>query len=150
MTTPLYETTVTARGGRAGAAESTDGRLAVSLSVPQSLGGAGGPGTNPEQLFAAGYAACYDSALRLVARKQGVTIADQSSITARVGLERTERGLFELAVKLTAELPGLPTSTARALMEAAHQVCPYSNATRGNITVTLSLAEGDAEVSVAA
>ncbi len=90
MSTPLYETTVTAHGGRAGHAESTDGRLAVSLSVPQSLGGAGGPGTNPEQLFAAGYAACYDSALRLVARKRQVDLPADTAITARVSLARTE------------------------------------------------------------
>ena len=141
--TPLYETTVTAQGGRAGHAESTDGRLAVSLSVPQSLGGAGGPGTNPEQLFAAGYAACYDSALRLVARKQKLELPVETAITARVSLERTEM-LYQLAVKLTARLPGLPEATARALMERAHQVCPYSNATRGNITVTLAL-EGAAD-----
>jgi lipoyl-dependent peroxiredoxin len=139
MSTPLYETTVTAHGGRAGHAESTDGRLAVSLSVPQSLGGAGGPGTNPEQLFAAGYAACYDSALRLVARKRQVDLPADTAITARVSLARTETSLYQLAVKLTARLPGLPEASARALMETAHQVCPYSNATRGNITVTLAL-----------
>ena len=140
MSTPLYETTVTAHGGRAGHAESTDGRLAVSLSVPQSLGGAGGPGTNPEQLVAAGYAACFDSALRLVARKQKLELPADAAITARVSLVRAETSLYQLAVKLTARLPGLPEATARALMETAHQVCPYSNATRGNITVTLALA----------
>jgi Ohr subfamily peroxiredoxin len=147
MSTPLYETTVTAHGGRAGHAESTDGRLAVSLSVPQSLGGAGGPGTNPEQLFAAGYAACYDSALRLVARKQKLELPADAAITARVSLVRSELGLYQLAVKLSARLTGVPAQTARALMETAHQVCPYSNATRGNITVTLALEDELAEAA---
>ena len=175
MSTPLYETTVTAHGGRAGHAESTDGRLAVALSVPQSLGGAGGPGTNPEQLFAAGYAACYDSALRLVARKQKLELPADAAITARVSLVRSEVGVvesgtltgsqapregapaakppaphaFHLAVKLSARLPGVAADTARALMETAHQVCPYSNATRNNITVTLALEDGG-DVAVAA
>jgi Ohr subfamily peroxiredoxin len=149
MSTPLYETTVTAHGGRAGHAESTDGRLAVALSVPQSLGGAGGPGTNPEQLFAAGYAACYDSALRLVARTQRLELSADAAITARVSLVRSELGLYQLAVKLSARLPGVARDTARALMETAHQVCPYSNATRGNITVTLAL-EDDAVAEAAA
>ena len=149
MSTPLYETTVTAHGGRAGHAESTDGRLAVALSVPQSLGGAGGPGTNPEQLFAAGYAACYDSALRLVARKQKLELSADAAITARVSLVRSEVGLYQLAVKLSARLPGVARDTARALMESAHQVCPYSHATRGNITVTLAL-EDDTVAEVAA
>ena len=147
MSTPLYETTVTARGGRAGHAESTDGRLAVALSVPQVLGGAGGPGTNPEQLFAAGFAACFDSALQLVARKRRVPLPADTAITARVGLERTERGLYQLAVKLSARLPGLDPEAAGALLEAAHQVCPYSNATRGNITVTLALDDAGAGVT---
>jgi osmotically inducible protein OsmC len=149
MSTPLYETTVTAHGGRAGHAESTDGRLAVALSVPQSLGGAGGPGTNPEQLFAAGYAACYDSALRLVARTQKLELPADAAITARVSLVRSEVGLYQLAVKLSARLPGVAAETARALMETAHQVCPYSNATRNNITVTLALEDGG-NVAVAA
>jgi Ohr subfamily peroxiredoxin len=149
MSTPLYETTVTAHGGRAGHAESTDGRLAVALSVPQSLGGAGGPGTNPEQLFAAGYAACYDSALRLVARTQRLELSADAAITARVSLVRSELGLYQLAVKLSARLPGVARDTARALMETAHQVCPYSNAPRGNITVTLAL-EDDAVAEAAA
>jgi osmotically inducible protein OsmC len=149
MSTPLYETTVTAHGGRAGHAESTDGRLAVALSVPQSLGGAGGPGTNPEQLFAAGYAACYDSALRLVARTQKLELSADAAITARVSLVRSELGLYQLTVKLSARLPGVARDTARALMETAHQVCPYSNATRGNITVTLAL-EDDAVAEAAA
>jgi lipoyl-dependent peroxiredoxin len=149
MSTPLYETTVIAHGGRAGHAESTDGRLAVALSVPQSLGGAGGPGTNPEQLFAAGYAACYDSALRLVARTQKLNLPADAAITARVSLIRSEINIYQLAVKLSARLPGVARDTARALMETAHQVCPYSNATRGNITVTLAL-DDDGAVEAAA
>jgi Ohr subfamily peroxiredoxin len=137
----LYSTEVTANGGRSGRATSADGRLAVALSVPREIGGDGGPGTNPEQLFGAGYAACFDSALRLVARQRKQPLPDGSTISANVGLVRTETGNFVLDVVLTGRFPGLATETARALMQAAHGVCPYSNATRGNINVALEVAE---------
>jgi osmotically inducible protein OsmC len=135
----LYRTSVSARGGRTGRIQSDDGRLDHALSVPSELGGAGGPGTNPEQLFAAGYAACFESALRLVARKQRVVL-DEAAVTADVALVKSAVGMYQLAVTLTGVLPGVPNETAHALMEAAHQVCPYSNATRGNIVVDLHVA----------
>jgi Ohr subfamily peroxiredoxin len=138
--TILYTATATASGGRDGAARTDDGVLDVALSTPKGLGGPGKAGaTNPEQLFAAGYAACFDSALRFVARLQGVTVAD-SAVTAAVGIGPNDKGGFGLAVALTVSLPGLERDAAQTLVETAHQVCPYSNATRGNIEVTLTLA----------
>jgi len=138
--TILYTATATASGGRDGAARSDDGVLDVALSTPKGLGGPGKAGaTNPEQLFAAGYAACFDSALRFVARSQGVTVAD-SAVTAEVGIGPNATGGFGLAVALTVSLPGQARDAAQKLVETAHQVCPYSNATRGNIEVTLTLA----------
>jgi osmotically inducible protein OsmC len=145
----MYSTEVTATGGRTGRAKSSDGRLGVTLSIPKEIGGDGGPGTNPEQLFAAGYAACFDSALRLVARRQKVTVPEGSTISADVGLVRTPAGTFELEVVLTGRLPGLAPDAAQALMDAAHTVCPYSNATRGNINVTLTTAPADAALASA-
>lgn len=133
----LYETSATAVGGRSGTALSDDRRLEVALSLPIGLGGDDGPGTNPEQLFGAGYAACFDSAIRLVARRQRIEIGEGSRVTADVTLMRTESGSFQLGVVLTGTFPALDRSTAEALMEAAHQVCPYSAATRGNISVAL-------------
>jgi Ohr subfamily peroxiredoxin len=138
--TILYTATATASGGRDGAARTDDGVLDVALSTPKGLGGPGkADATNPEQLFAAGYAACFDSALRFVARLQGVTVAD-SAVTAAVGIGPNDKGGFGLAVALTVSLPGLERDAAQTLVETAHQVCPYSNATRGNIEVTLTLA----------
>ena len=136
--TILY--TATASGGRDGSARSDDGVLDVALSTPKGLGGPGRAGaTNPEQLFAAGYAACFDSALRFVARSRGVTVSD-SAVTAQVGIGPNASGGFGLDVSLTVSLPGLDREAARTLIETAHQVCPYSNATRGNIDVKLALA----------
>jgi Ohr subfamily peroxiredoxin len=138
--TILYTATATASGGRDGSARSDDGVLDVALSTPKGLGGPGKAGaTNPEQLFAAGYAACFDSALRFVARSQGVTVAD-SAVTAEVGIGPNDKGGFGLAVALTISLPGLERAAAQTLVETAHQVCPYSNATRGNIAVSLTVA----------
>ena len=129
----LYTATATATGGREGRASSSDQALDVQLSTPRELGGAGGAGTNPEQLFAAGYAACFHSALQMVARASRADITD-SSVGARVGIGRQGEG-FGLEVTLEVVLPNVPADQARALMEQAHQVCPYSNATRGNIDV---------------
>jgi lipoyl-dependent peroxiredoxin len=143
----LYQTSATAVGGRSGVAYSDDGRLEVGLSVPGRLGGDDGPGTNPEQLFAAGYAACFDSALRLVARRQKIEIGEGSRMTADVSLARTESGLFQLGVVLTGTFPTLDRSAAESLMEAAHKVCPYSAATRGNISVELRVRDNDAAES---
>ena len=132
--------TATASGGRDGSARTDDGVLDVALTTPRALGGPGTAGaTNPEQLFAAGYAACFDSALRFVARSQGVTVAE-SAVTAEVGIGPNASGGFGLAVALTVSLPGLERDTAETLVETAHQVCPYSNATRGNIEVKLAVA----------
>jgi osmotically inducible protein OsmC len=134
----LYETSMVAHGGRDGRAESPDGSFAVSLSVPKGLGGPGGDGTNPEQLFAAGYAACFLGAVKLVARTRKVTLPDDVSITATVGIGPVPMG-YALAVELTASLPGLDRAIAEDIVAGAHERCPYSNATRGNVDVTLSV-----------
>src|SRR3982751_3075800 len=123
----LYTAEATAWGGREGRAASSDGHVDVQLVIPKELGGPGGDGTNPEQLFAAGYAACFESALRLVARQQKVALKD-ASITATVTLGKTDEGKFQLAVELVGKLADVPPETARALMETAHTVCPYSRA----------------------
>ena len=133
----LYTAAATATSGRDGTVKSDDGALDHKLSVPKGLGGPGGTGTNPEQLFAAGYAACFGSALGLVASQQKVKTGPVA-ITAKVSLGKGEKG-FGLAVTLEGAFAELPREQAEALMQAAHQVCPYSNATRGNIEVTLSV-----------
>jgi len=134
----LYTAEATAWGGREGRSATNDGNLDVQLVLPKELGGPGGPGTNPEQLFAAGFAGCFHSALKLVARGEGVDVTD-SAITAKVGIGPNDTGGFGLAVELEAELPGVDPGKAQELLEAAHGVCPYSNATRGNIDVRLTL-----------
>ena len=138
----LYTAEATAWGGRRGRVASSDSVLDVHLTVPKGLGGAGDEGTNPEQLFAAGYAGCFHSALKLVARAAGVD-ARESAVTARVGIGPSAPGelRFTLAVELEGEIPGVAPDVAADLMEQAHQVCPYSNATRGNIDVTLKVVE---------
>lgn len=136
----LYTAEATVQGGREGHARSSDGILDVDLRTPKEMGGTGGQGTNPEQLFAAGYAACFQSALMLVARRQKVD-ASQSTITARVGIGPTGNGGFGLEVALHVSIPGVDKATGEQLLEQAHQVCPYSNATRGNIPVVLTLEE---------
>lgn len=140
MTQPtLYQTSATATGeGRNGRSRTVDGQLDVQLAVPKELGGAGGA-TNPEQLFATGYAACFHSALKLVARKAGAELAD-SAVTVDVGLVRRDPVGYRLQVAIEAELPGVPEEQARQLLAAAHQVCPYSAAIEGNVEVTLALA----------
>jgi osmotically inducible protein OsmC len=134
----MYTATATATAGREGRVISDDGHLDVALVPPTSMGGSGGPGTNPEQLFAGGYAACFGSALMHVARQRKITTGPVS-ITAHVGIGPTGAG-FGLAVELVAALPEVPRDVAEALLHAAHEVCPYSNATRGNIVVDLRLA----------
>ena len=133
----LYTTSATAHGAREGRVKSEGGTLDLQLSMPKSLGGGGGEGTNPEQLFAAGYAACFHSALRGVGKREKVDVTG-SSIEAQVGIGQFEPGRFGLTVTLTVDLPGVDEATAHKLLEQAHQVCPYSNATRGNIEVTLT------------
>jgi lipoyl-dependent peroxiredoxin len=134
----IYTATATATSGRDGKVKSDDGTLDLSLVPPREMGGSGAPGTNPEQLFAAGYSACFGSALSVVARMQKVTTGPVS-ITARVSIGQVGGG-YGLAVELTAHIPELPRDQAEKLLHAAHQVCPYSNATRGNIVVDLRLA----------
>lgn len=133
----LYTATATANHGRDGGAKSDDGHLDVQLSAPKELGGPG-TGTNPEQLFAAGYAACFGSAIGHIARIQKIN-AGPISVTAKVDLGPAGKG-FGLQVELVASLPDLPREQAEALVKTAHEVCPYSNATRGNIVVEVRLA----------
>jgi len=133
----LYTATATATAGRDGSAKSDDGHLDVKLAIPKSMGG-NGNGTNPEQLFAAGYAACFGSAVGHVARSQKLN-PGPIEITAKVDIGPAGKG-FGLQVELVANLPELPRDQAQALINAAHEVCPYSNATRGNIVVDVRLA----------
>jgi lipoyl-dependent peroxiredoxin len=134
----LYTTTAHADGdGRNGHVHTDDGLLDAPVRVPKELGGAGGA-TNPEQLFAAGYAACFHSALKLVAAGQGVDTTD-SEVSATVSLGMLPNGGFGLAVELDVSLPAAERTTAEAVVARAHEVCPYSNATRGNIDVALSV-----------
>lgn len=125
--------------GRDGRVATSDGSFALDLAIPKEMGGSGN-GTNPEQLFAAGYAACFHSALQGVARSQKVKIED-SSVGGRVQIGPNGQGGYQLAVLLEVVLPGLEHDQAQALADAAHQVCPYSNATRGNIDVTITVSE---------
>jgi len=134
----LYTATATATGGRQGSAQSNDGKLKIELSTPKELGGAGGDGTNPEQLFAAGYSACFIGAMKAVAAKQQVTVPADVSITSDVSIGPIPNG-FGIQVAMRISLPGMDRAAAQALIDAAHQVCPYSNATRGNIDVSLTL-----------
>ena len=134
----LYTATATANGGRTGSAKSSDGALAVTLSTPKELGGAGGPGTNPEQMFAAGYSACFIGALKAVGARMKVKVPDEVSITSEVGIGPIPAG-FGIQVAMRISLPGIERTQAEALVAAAHQVCPYSNATRGNIDVSLTV-----------
>lgn len=136
-----YRTTAIATGGRDGRAFIQDGALDLKLSTPRELGGPGQAGaTNPEQLFAAGYAACFLSAVKLVAHQQRVQVPDDASVAATVAIGPRDEGGFGLAVDLAVGLPGIDPPVAERLIEAAHQVCPYSNATRSNIDVTIGVA----------
>ncbi|WP_137167928.1 organic hydroperoxide resistance protein [Salinimonas lutimaris] len=132
----IYTGTATATGGRDGTAKSSDDRLQVNLSVPKALGGDDGQGTNPEQMFAAGYSACFIGALKHVAGTQKITLGSDISVTAEVSIGPIEKG-FAIAAKLTVDLADMEQQQAESLVAQAHEVCPYSNATRGNIEVTL-------------
>lgn len=134
----LYTATATSTGGREGTSESSDGRLKVTLSTPKGLGGNDGPGTNPEQLFAAGYSACFIGAMKFVAAQEKVKLPDGFKIEAQVGIGPIPQG-FGIRADLKVFLPGLEQKQAEGLVEKAHQVCPYSNATRGNIEVGLTV-----------
>ncbi|MEA9914438.1 organic hydroperoxide resistance protein [Xanthomonas campestris pv. raphani] len=135
----LYTAHATATGGREGRAVSSDSALDVKLSTARELGGAGGDGTNPEQLFAAGYSACFIGAMKAVAAQDKLKLPGEISIDGSVGIGQIPGG-FGIAVELKIAVPGMEPAELQALVDKAHQVCPYSNATRGNIDVTLTLA----------
>ena len=141
MTDRLYTAEATADGARTGRSRSSDGRLDVHLSRPAGMGGDDGPGTNPEQLFAAGYAACFHSAMRHALRPLSLRpeALEGSSVTAKVHFDKSGPTVFDLAVDLDGHFPALDEDTARAIMDATHLVCPYSRATSGNVAVTLSV-----------
>ena len=134
----LYTGKATASGGRSGNVQTDVAKIDKSLSVPKGLGGEGGDGTNPEQLFGAAYAACYGSALELIAEKEGVDLGD-FSVTASVSIAKSDEGDLDLSVVLDSYLPGVDVETGEKLVNKAHEVCPYSRATRDNIDVTLNL-----------
>ncbi len=133
----IYTAAATATGGRNGHVKSDNNVLDLEVRMPKSLGGANDNYTNPEQLFAAGYSACFDSALNLIIKKEQIQTGE-TSVTAKVGIVQLENGGFGLEVELTANIPGVSNEQAFELVGKAHQVCPYSNATRGNIEVKLS------------
>lgn len=134
----LYQTGATATGGRNGHVKSDNGILDLQVRMPKALGGSSDDYTNPEMLFAAGYSACFDSALNLVIKQNKITTAE-TSVTAKVTIGQLENGGFGLAAELHANIPGVTLEQAQKLIESAHQICPYSNATRGNIQVKLTV-----------
>ncbi len=137
----IYTAHATSTGGRTGSTQSSDARVALQLSTPKELGGDDGPGTNPEQLFAAGYSACFIGAMKAVAARQKISLPADVSITADVsiGPMTNKAGAFGVAVKMAVSVPGMDKAAAEALVATAHEVCPYSNATRGNIDVALTV-----------
>ncbi|MCC2604732.1 organic hydroperoxide resistance protein [Planctobacterium marinum] len=138
---PVYTTSATSTGGRDGQSVSEDNRLSVTLSTPKELGGAGGDGTNPEQLFAAGYSACFIGAMKFVAGAEKLKLPEDLSVKATIGIGQNDKGAgFAISAALSVSLPGVEKEVAEALIAKAHQVCPYSNATRGNVDVQVTLA----------
>ena len=135
----LYTAEMISTGGRDGIANRPDGSFPLKLTVPTAIGGPGGEGTNPEELFAAGYSACFIGALKVAGRQDRVAVPDDVQVAAKVSLGKIDTG-YGLAVELVVHLPGLDRDVTQALVEKAHHTCPYSNATRGNIDVTLTLA----------
>ena len=135
----IYHTTATASGGRDGRAASQDGALDVALSTPREMGGGGGTGTNPEQLFAAGYSACFIGAMKYVAGQDGIKVPADATVTATVGIGPRSAGGFGITVALVVALPGMARDQAEALVHKADATCPYSNAVRGNVDVALSV-----------
>ena len=134
----VYQAHATATGGREGTAKSSEGVLDVKLSTPKEMGGAGGSGTNPEQLFAAGYSACFLGAMKFIAGQKKIALPADTAVAGTVGFGPVAGG-FGIEAQLAVTIPGMPQADAQALVDAAHQVCPYSNATRGNIDVTISV-----------
>ncbi len=135
----LYEAKSTAVGGRKGHVSTEDGKLDLELSVPKGLGGDGGKGTNPEQLFGSAYAACFGGAVQMVAESEGVDLGADMSVTATIEIGKTKEGDLQLKAILDCYLPGVTVEVGENLVNKAHEVCPYSRATRDNITVTLNL-----------
>ncbi|WP_163553084.1 organic hydroperoxide resistance protein [Candidatus Frankia alpina] len=142
MTTTIYSATSTAWGGREGRVASSDNRVDLQLSIPKGLGGDDGSGTNPEQLFATGYAACFHSALKAVARGKKADVTD-SAVSVTIELLRDDEGAIGLGARIEAQIPGLERATAQELLEAAHAMCPYSRATKGNIPSEVVLVDND-------
>lgn len=135
----LYRTSARATGGRDGHSSTLDGSLDVKMTTPKELGGGGGEGNNPEQLFATGYAACFLGAMKFVASQGGPKVPADTTVTSTVGIGPRSEGGFGLEIALAISLPGLDHAQAEALVQKAHQVCPYSNATRNNVDVKLSV-----------
>jgi lipoyl-dependent peroxiredoxin len=136
----LYKTQATATGGRDGSAKTEDGRLSVKLNTPKELGGPGGDGTNPEQLFASGWSACFLGALKYVASQSKIKLPDTTTVTAKIGIGPRDDGKgFGITGDLEISIPGFERAQAEELVQKAHIVCPYSDATRGNIPVTLKV-----------
>ena len=135
----LYRTSARATGGRDGQAATLDGKFSVKLATPKELGGGGGEGANPEQLFASGYAACFIGAMKFVSLQGGAKVPPDASVTATVGIGPRAEGGFGLEVSLAISLPGVDKAAAEELVAKAHQVCPYSNSTRNNIDVKLTI-----------
>ncbi|MBE7220172.1 MAG: organic hydroperoxide resistance protein [Caulobacteraceae bacterium] len=135
-----YTAHASATGGRDGQARSDDGKVDLKLSTPRELGGGGGEGTNPEQLFAAGYSACFIGAMKAAGQQLKMKVPDDAKVAADVGIGPRSEGGFGITVALTVTLPGLERADAAKLVETAHQICPYSNATRGNVDVKLTVA----------
>ena len=136
----IYKTKATATGGRDGATRSEDGSVDVKLVVPKEMGGPGGEGANPEKLFAAGYSACFLGAMKAGSGKEGVRVPPDATVTAEIGFGPRDEGGYGITADLTVNLPGVDRADAERLMRAAHEVCPYSNATRGNVDVGLTVA----------
>lgn len=136
----IYKTSATATGGRDGSTRSDDGSVDVKLVVPKEMGGPGGDGANPEKLFAAGYSACFVGAMKAVSGKFGVKVPADATVTAEVGFGPRSEGGYGITTDLTITLPGVDKADAEKLVQAAHEVCPYSNATRNNVDVGLHIA----------
>ena len=140
----LYKTRATSTGGRDGQSRIEDGKAVLTLATPKALGGAGGEGTNPEQLFAAGYSACFIGALKVAGQQLKIRVPAETEVTAHVGIGPREAGGFGITAELEISLPGVDREEAERLVAAAHQICPYSNATRGNVDVGLTVVEAAA------
>jgi Ohr subfamily peroxiredoxin len=138
--TVIYKTSATATGGRDGRARTEDGSVDVNLVVPKEMGGPGGVGANPEKLFAAGYSACFLGAMKAVSGQEGVKVPADATVSAEIGFGPRSEGGYGITADLTISLPGVEREAAERLVQAAHAVCPYSNATRNNVNVGLTVA----------